>query len=212
MNNDMIFWDVDTQYDFLKPDGKLYFPEAQEIIDNISRIRKFALENGYSIIASMDWHTYDNEEISEEPDYEQTFPPHCMVGQKGAERIGYLGDIKIDYLPLTPLSENELSQITERGQFHIVIRKNTLDTFDNPNTIEVLEIVKPAEIAVFGVALDICVVDTIDNLLSWGKTKIKLIKDAVKGAGERPDEEILKELEGKGVDIVTMEELEKELL
>ena len=28
----VIFWDVDTQYDFMQPDGKLSVPGAQDII------------------------------------------------------------------------------------------------------------------------------------------------------------------------------------
>jgi nicotinamidase-related amidase len=31
----VIFWDVDTQYDFMHPDGKLYVPEAERIIGNL---------------------------------------------------------------------------------------------------------------------------------------------------------------------------------
>ena len=27
------FWDVDTQFDFMKPEGALYVPGAEEIID-----------------------------------------------------------------------------------------------------------------------------------------------------------------------------------
>ena len=33
MRNDILFWDVDTQYDFMRPEGKLYVPGAEEIIE-----------------------------------------------------------------------------------------------------------------------------------------------------------------------------------
>ncbi|MHC4061694.1 MAG: cysteine hydrolase family protein, partial [Planctomycetota bacterium] len=90
---DTIFWDVDTQFDFLKPEGRLYVPGAAKIIEPISRTRVFALENGYSIIASMDWHSLEDEEISTTPDFKETFPPHCMAFESGSERLGYLGDV-----------------------------------------------------------------------------------------------------------------------
>ena len=35
----VIFWDVDTQYDFMKADGKLYVPDAEHIIPNLERVR-----------------------------------------------------------------------------------------------------------------------------------------------------------------------------
>jgi nicotinamidase-related amidase len=31
----VIFWDVDTQYDFMRADGKLYVPDAEHIIPNL---------------------------------------------------------------------------------------------------------------------------------------------------------------------------------
>ena len=54
MKKGILFWDVDTQYDFMKPAGRLYVPGAEEIIDNVSKVRRFALDNGYSILADMD--------------------------------------------------------------------------------------------------------------------------------------------------------------
>ena len=59
-----IFWDVDTQFDFMQPTGKLYVPGAETIIDKVSAVRKFAFDNGCSMIADIDWHSLDNEEIS----------------------------------------------------------------------------------------------------------------------------------------------------
>jgi len=62
---------------------------AEDIIAKVSEVRKFALENGYSIIADIDWHSLDNKEISEAPDFKETFPPHCMAGEPGSERVGF---------------------------------------------------------------------------------------------------------------------------
>ena len=77
MRKNIIFWDVDTQFDFMRPEGKLYVPGAEEIIDKVSQIRKFALENGYSIIADIDFHTVEDDEISDSPDFRRTF---CRFG------------------------------------------------------------------------------------------------------------------------------------
>ena len=91
MKKETVFWDVDTQYDFMRPEGRLYVAGAEGIIDNVSEARRFALENGYSIIASTDWHREGNKEISNKPDFKHTFPAHCMAGKPGSERVGYLG-------------------------------------------------------------------------------------------------------------------------
>jgi nicotinamidase/pyrazinamidase len=72
-----LFWDVDTQYDFMMPDGKLYAEGAEQIIPVVNDLRAMALDNGCSIIASMDWHRLENPEISDQPDFERTLPrPH----------------------------------------------------------------------------------------------------------------------------------------
>ena len=69
MDKDTIFWDVDTQFDFMRPEGRLYVPGAETIIDKMSDVRKFALDCGYSIIADVDWHSVGDDEISDAPDF-----------------------------------------------------------------------------------------------------------------------------------------------
>ncbi|MBM4026390.1 MAG: hypothetical protein FJ280_13455 [Planctomycetes bacterium] len=114
MNKKTIFWDVDTQFDFMKPEGALYVPGAEEIIDKVSEVRRFALENSYSILSDVDWHRWENPEIAEQPDMETTFPPHCMAGTPGAERIGDLGDVPIDTVEIDEADLEELRELTEK--------------------------------------------------------------------------------------------------
>ena len=40
-----IFWDVDTQYDFMMRDGKLYVQGAEGIARNLKALTEFAREN-----------------------------------------------------------------------------------------------------------------------------------------------------------------------
>ena len=202
-----IFWDDDTQYDFMRPEGRLYVPDAESIIYKISKIRRFALENGFSIIASTDWHSLEDEEISNQPDYKQTYPPHCIANQKGAERVGYLGNIEIGYIDNSRMSQEQLHKLVESEQFHIVIRKNDVDVFTNPNTEPLLDLIKPETVIIFGVALDVCVSISAHDLLKYGKAELIILADAVKGLGQKPDSEILAELQQKGVKISSFSKL-----
>jgi nicotinamidase/pyrazinamidase len=207
----LIFWDVDTQFDFMKPEGSLYVPGAETIIDKVSEVRKFALQNGYSIIADMDWHKPENEEISESPDFKKTFPPHCMAGSPGSERLGYLGDVPIEYIETDKIPPEMLKKLVEKEQFHIVIRKESLNVFDNPNTDRLIEIVRPDVVAVFGVALDFCVKLVLEGLAKHHGVKRILLKDVVKGLDPKTEDNIISNLQQTGVEITEFAELKRQL-
>jgi nicotinamidase/pyrazinamidase len=209
MKKDTLFWDVDTQYDFMRPEGRLYVAGAEGIIDTVSEARRFALENGYSIIAATDWHREGNKEISDKPDFKTTFPSHCMAGKPGSERVGYLGELPIDVVPNERMNDGDLRKLIDKKQFHIVTRKEELNPFSNPNMTKILEFLKPRVVVVFGVALDLCVRQAVEELLGMGGIKVYLLRDAVKGLGLKGDDEVIEELKSKGVEIISLADLEK---
>jgi nicotinamidase-related amidase len=209
MKKDVVFWDVDTQYDLMRPEGRLYVPGAEGIIENVSDARRFALDNGYSIIASTDWHKEGNKEISNKPDMKTAFPPHCMANKPGSERVGYLGELAIDVVPNTEMSEGDIQKLVDKKQFHIVIRKEDLDVFSNPNTGTILRLLKPRKAVVFGVALDLCVRQVIEGLSRVGDIELYLLRDAVKALGLKGVDETTAEFKKKGVEIITFADLEK---
>ncbi|MBN2133669.1 MAG: isochorismatase family protein [Sedimentisphaerales bacterium] len=211
MKTELIFWDVDTQYDFMMPDGTLYVPGAEQIVERVGEIRRFALANGFSIVADVDWHSTDDEEISETPDMHGTFPPHCLAGARGGERVGYLGDVPIDYVEIGAVDADALRRLAAKEQAHIVIRKKTLNVFDNPNTDALVDLVRPERVAVFGVALDCCVYYVLQGLSKHEGVRLSLLTDATRGLQTRPDEEIYRELRHLGVETTTFDELKRHL-
>jgi len=211
MKKKTVFWDVDTQFDFMKAEGALYAPGAESIIDQISEIRRFALGNGYSLLADVDWHSLNNPEISEHPDMKKTFPPHCMAGTPGAERVGYLGEVPIDYIEIDEVDTSTLRKLVQKDQFHIVIRKQSLNVFDNPNTHKLVDLVHPKHVVAFGVALDCCVYFVLSELSKHKGVKLLLLKDGTKGLGTRPDEEVYEELQQRGVEITTFDQIKEQL-
>ena len=212
MKNETVFWDVDTQFDFMRPEGKLYVPGAETIIAQVSKVRKFALDNGYSIIADIDWHSAGNDEISETPDFERTFPPHCMAGESGSERVGFLGELAIEYVEIAKSESRCLRKLVSKEQFHVVIRKDTLDVFSNPNTSELVKLIKPKKVIIFGVALDFCVDCVVRGLSGFGDIELCVLKDAVKGLGARPEREIFDEFVQMGVEVAEFSTVKRNLL
>jgi nicotinamidase/pyrazinamidase len=211
MTKDVLFWDVDTQYDFMRPEGRLYVPGAEGIIDKVSDARRFALAHGCSLFASTDWHRESNKEISKKPDFESTFPAHCIAGKSGSERVGYLGNMPIDEVPNQRMSDSDLQKLVDKEQFHIVIRKEELNPFSNPNTKTLLEILKPKSVVIFGVALDLCVRQAVEELLRMGDIKIYLLRDAVKALGLNGEADVINEFGSKGVHIISLADVKSEL-
>ena len=82
-----LFWDVDTQHDFMHADGKLYVPQAEEIIPTLAALTDYAHRRGIRIVASADDHVPGHRELSTTPDFKTTFPEHCMRGTPGQRKI-----------------------------------------------------------------------------------------------------------------------------
>lgn len=208
MDRETIFLDVDTQYDFMRPEGRLYVPGAEGIIENVSEARRFALENGYSIIATTDWHREENEEISDSPDFKRNFPAHCMADKPGSERVGYLGELPIDVVPNERMSDSDLRELTAQKQFHIVIRKEALNAFSNPNMAALVEILRPASVVMFGMALDLCILQAADEMGKINGIRMYVLRDAVKALGLTAEAEAMKEFRARGVEIISFADLQ----
>jgi nicotinamidase/pyrazinamidase len=173
----VILWDVDTQVDFMLPDGKLYVPGAEETMPAMKRLVEAARGAGIVHVASADDHELTDDEISEEPDFQTTYPPHCLRGTRGARKIAETD--QEDPVPIT------LEQIPDRyldGREFLLLKKS-FDVFTNPNTERLLNRLDPDEIVVFGVATDVCDDAAIRGFLERGR-KVRFVEDAARGLDE----------------------------
>jgi nicotinamidase-related amidase len=69
-----VLWDVDTQIDFVEPGGKLYFDGAEKTKPAMARLVEAARAADIVHVASCDQHELSDPEISEEPDFDSTWP------------------------------------------------------------------------------------------------------------------------------------------
>ena len=172
-----VLWDVDTQVDFMYPHGKLYVPGAKHTIPAMQRLVDAARASGIVHVASADDHELTDAEISDEPDFLNTYPPHCLRGTRGALKIPETE--QEDPVPLT------LELLPERyleGREFLILTK-TFDVFTNPNTDVLLDRLDPDEVVVFGVATDVCDDAAIRGLLARGR-KVTFVEDAARGLDE----------------------------
>jgi nicotinamidase/pyrazinamidase len=207
----VLFWDVDTQADFMDSDGKLYVQGAEEIRPRLERLAATARRRGIPVVASGDAHRPEDPEITEEPDFQETFPPHCMAGTAGAERIPETAREWNLELDEEPVPDERLRQISSRPGAAVLIRKRELDVFSNPNADALLRATEPESVVVYGVATDFCVRCAVEGLLARGVQDLTLVTDAIRGIDEDRSSRLLGEWRARGVELRTTEELLKSL-
>jgi nicotinamidase/pyrazinamidase len=208
----ILFWDVDTQVDFMRPDGKLYVPEAEQIVANLQRLTAAAREHAIPVIASADDHEPTDPEISDDPDFQDTYPPHCLRGTPGVERVPETQQEWTYEVGHDPLPEAELARAVEGERPLILIHKKCFDVFTNPNTEPLVEALNPERIVLYGVALDVCNRFAIEGLLARGFDDLTLVLDATKPIHADRTEELLDSWSARGVDLTTTEALLESLI
>jgi nicotinamidase/pyrazinamidase len=177
-----ILWDVDTQVDFMLPDGKLYVPQAEETIPAMQRLVEAARAAGVVHVASADDHELTDPEISDEPDFQNTYPPHCLRGTRGAQKIAETEQADPLPLALVPFPPGLIPDLIA-GRREILLLKKNFNVFTNPNTDPLLDALDPSEIVVFGVATDVCDDAAILGFLQRGR-RVRFVEDAARGLDE----------------------------
>src|SRR5207249_162450 len=119
-------------------DGKLYVPEAERIIANLQRLTHYAHAHGIRIVASADDHVMGHPEISEQPDWQSTFPAHCLRGTPGQKKIPETA--LRDQLVIEP-ARTDAKALADRLRAHrgdALFHKHRFDVFTNENVPTVL--------------------------------------------------------------------------
>jgi nicotinamidase/pyrazinamidase len=184
MKRPVIFWDVDTQHDFMDPDGKLYVSGAELIKPKLGQLTNYAHTHGIQIVASSDDHVLEHAEISATPDYRETFPPHCMRGTTGAEKIPETALHSPLVIEPDAIPHETLARRLQPHDGDVLLRKHRFDVFSNPNTGTLIEAWDPTEIVIYGVTLDYCVRYALDGLIERGIPMIYLVLDATRAIAE----------------------------
>jgi nicotinamidase-related amidase len=205
-----IFWDVDTSYDFMLSDGKLYVPRSEEIIPALGALTDFAHANRIPIVASADDHTLTDPEISSTPDWKTTFPPHCMRGTPGQLKIRETELRNPLVIGPEPLEPGALARevLAHSGDF--LLLKQSLDVLTNANVPTLVRTLQPENIVVYGVATDYCDKYVVEGLLRLlPQSTLHLVTDAIRAIYPEDGDRLVAEWAKRGVRMVTAQEIVK---
>lgn len=203
----LLFWNVDTQIDFVYPRGKLYVNGAEELRPQWKELTLLAKQNSIRVVNTADYHYANSAELDSSPDFINTFPEHCMAGTRGADYIretdpedSLIFDWDKEYL-ITP----EL--FTRQDHRNFIIRKDAFDVFTgNPMTDTILKHLNPEAVVVYGVTTNVCV-DAAVRGLAKKVNKVYVVEDAIK---ELPNIPLpFENWQKKGVELISLAELKK---
>jgi nicotinamidase/pyrazinamidase len=158
-------FDIDTQLDFMVPAGALYGRGAERLIPKVAALNRYAAQNGIPVISTTCAHTEDASEFKD-------WPPHCIVGTFGQNKPASTLLEKRVVIP------NALTDIDVAGAQQIIVEKNEIDVFSNPNFLLLLDKLDIDECEVYGIFMEYCVKAAVLGLLKTGR-KVRLITEAV---------------------------------
>jgi nicotinamidase/pyrazinamidase len=197
-----IFWDVDTQIDFMLPGGKLYVPGAETLLPTLALLYRSARERGLRLWGSIDHHGVDDAELSARPDFDTTYPPHCLAGTPGADKVAETRPLDPLWVDGDPVAIDRV--LAHRGE--VVFRKQRFDVFTNPNTELALAALAPDDIVVFGVAQDVCNRYAIEGMLARGH-RVTAVRDAMRPIHTDVGARLFDDWARRGVRVVPSAEL-----
>ncbi len=205
-----IFYDVDTQKDFMNSDGALYIPDAEVLKPNLRTLTQFALENAILILGSVDRHFGSEERKDAEIELARwggLFPDHCMDGTEGQKKIPETFIDGCVYIPSEWAGYVKLESLELLPQ--IIFEKQSYNVFhdsENPggnhNIGPFLRMKGVKEAIIYGVATDYCVKAAALGFKVSG-VHVYVVSDAIKAVNPETEEEAREKMVNAGVKFVT---------
>jgi nicotinamidase/pyrazinamidase len=169
------FIDIDTQIDFVDPGGALYTKGAEKVIPVVARLNNYAVDRAIPLISTMCAHRENAAEFAQ-------WASHCIVGTPGQRK------------PAATLVADPANQI--------IVEKDELDVFSNPDFVPLLSRLDIDECYVYGVLTEFCVKCAITGLLNTGR-KVWLVTDAIAHHTEETGRKVITDYLASGGRLIT---------
>jgi nicotinamidase/pyrazinamidase len=196
LSRNVIFWEVDTQADFMLPGGKLYVPGAERLLPNIRKLTDAARQGHVFLVSHGCYHTNNDPEF-------KIFPPHCVKGTPGSAYVPEALTEKVITIPNEPAAAlpRDLSHYQQ-----ILLEKQTLDIFESRHADELVKrLPKDAEFLVFGVVTEYCVRFAAKGLIERGR-RVSVVEDAIETLKAEDGQRTGSELQALGATFITTDQ------
>ncbi|SEB02230.1 isochorismatase family protein [Leifsonia sp. 21MFCrub1.1] len=183
---------VDVQNDFTEG-GALGVAGGAAVAEGVTAFLREHADDYAVIVASRDWHDADNDNgghfaTDDEPDFVESWPPHCVAGTPGADYHPAFDTSRVTFhvhkgqgVPAYSLFEGR----TESGAtVHEILDERGIHTID-----------------VAGIATDYCVRASALDALAHGQ-HVRVLTSLVAGVAEASSQAALAELAHAGAELV----------
>jgi nicotinamidase/pyrazinamidase len=189
-----VFFDIDTQWDFLYPSGALYVPGAEHRVPAIARLNRWAASQGFPVVSTVDAHTEDDPEF-------RAWPHHCVAGTLGQRKA------EATLLDKRVTVPNRECEIPLAGAHQIVLEKQHVDMFTAANLPRILVALGAEQCVVYGVVTEICVWHAALGLLKTGRG-VTVVTDAIETLKAADSQRALGEIVALGGRLARVEDVE----
>jgi nicotinamidase/pyrazinamidase len=177
-----LFFDIDTQIDFIFPAGALYTPGAEKILPTVARLNHHAAKHRIPVVSTMDAHSEND------PEFVQ-WPHHCVVETLGQRK------------PASTLLENRVivqnAPCAVPAADQILLEKQTFSAFSNVNLVLLLDHFQAERYVVYGVVTEVCVKFAAFGLLETGK-RVEIVTDAICALNDETGAKTLADFQAAG--------------
>lgn len=146
---------VDVQNDFVEG-GSLAVAGGQAVADNLAQwVVPSVQQSGIEVFYTKDWHINPGTHFSDEPDYVDSWPRHCVAETQGAE-------FAADFPPVGG------DRLFKKGQFEASYSGAEGKDAYGQGLVESMTRLRIRNVTVVGIAYDYCVAATAEDLAKAG--------------------------------------------
>lgn len=181
---------VDVQNDFC-PGGNLATARGDEVASKIaelistpdSRTRDYA-----EVVATQDWHIDPGSHFSEEPDYVDSWPVHCVADSYGAQIRG-------------PIKTDLITEYFRKGEYSAAYSGFEGKNDDGTSLADWLREREIRTLDICGIATDFCVRATVLDALKEG-FKVRVLRSMCSPVDDKGGADALQEMVDAGAELV----------
>lgn len=175
---------VDVQNDFC-PGGALGVADGAAVAEGIAEWVK--TKDYPLVVTTQDWHIDPGAHFNAEPDFQDSWPVHCVAGSAGAQLHSALADVPV-------------AAAFFKGQHSAAYSGFEGKTNDGEGLADWLRAHDVDIIDVVGIATDYCVRATVLDALREG-FEVRVLTDLVAAVADETGEAALQEMVGSGAQL-----------